>query len=417
VLGAGLAGAVIAHEMWSATANNAAGSSAGSTPPATSPSAGNPFAGLGFGNSGNGSSGSGSAGTGGSGTTTPSSGAVSTGSVSAKVDPGLVDVNSTFGYQSDAGAGTGIVVSSNGLVLTNNHVVNGATKISAVDVGNGQTYSATVLGYDPSHDLALLQLQGASGLRTAPLGNSSSAAVGNSVVAIGNAGGTGGTPTSASGTVTGVNQSITAGDELTGASEQLSGLLATNADVQPGDSGGPLVNAAGQVIGIDTAGSTTEGFVFQGSSGGQGYAIPINTALATAQQIEAGRASAELHVGPTGFLGVFGGGSTSSQTVPGFSGGGFSFGFGAGNGSNNGGGSSASGATISGVISGEPAQKAGLAAGDTITSLDGQSVGSWTTLGKLMLAHHPGDTIRLGWTDSSGNAHTTSIQLASGPPA
>jgi S1-C subfamily serine protease len=282
-------------------------------------------------------------------------------------------------------------------------------------VGNGQTYSATVVGYDPSHDLAVLQLQGASGLQTASLGDSSAATVGSSVVAIGNAGGTGGTPTSASGTITAVNQAITAGDELTGSSEQLSGLLQTNANVQPGDSGGPLVNAAGQVIGIDTAGSTSENFVFQGASG-QGYAIPINTAIATARQIESGTSSAEVHVGATGFLGVYGGASAGSQSVPGFSGGGFSFGFGVGNGSNGAGGSTP-GAAITGVISGEPAQKAGLGAGDTITSLGGQSVDSWTTLGKLMLAHHPGDTVVIGWTDASGNAHTANVQLASGPPA
>ncbi len=169
--------------------------------------------------------------------------------------PGLVDVNSTLGYEGASGAGTGIVLTSTGEILTNNHVIDGATSISVTDVGNGKTYKATVVGYDKSHDIAVLQLQGASGLKTAKIGDSSKATVGESVVAIGNAGGTGGTPSAAGGSIIALNQQITASDELGGASEQLTGLIEVNADVQPGDSGGSLVNSAGQVIGIDTAAS------------------------------------------------------------------------------------------------------------------------------------------------------------------
>src|SRR5262249_58525303 len=131
--------------------------------------------------------------------------------IAAKVSGALVDINVTFAYQG-AGAGTGIVVSSSGEVLTNNHVINGATRITATDVGNGRTYDATVVGYDPSHDIAVLQLKGASGLATATLGNSSKLSVGDPVVGVGNAGGVGGTPSSAGGKVTALDRWITPPD-------------------------------------------------------------------------------------------------------------------------------------------------------------------------------------------------------------
>jgi S1-C subfamily serine protease len=340
-------------------------------------------------------------GTGNSGSTGSSGGPADTSAIAAKVSPALVDVNSTFGYQNAQGAGTGIVLTSNGEILTNNHVINGATKISVTDIGNGRTYSATVVGYDDAHDLAVLQLQGASGLQTAHLGDSSKAAVGEAVVAIGNAGGTGGTPSDAGGSITALDQSITAGDDLSGASEQLSGLIQVNANIQPGDSGGSLVNAAGQVIGIDTAAS--QGFSLQ-TSGTEGYAIPINEAQALAQQIEAGKGSSTTHIGPTALLGV----ELSSSGQNSYGG---SLGGGSGNAP------SGSGAAISSVVSGGPAAQAGLAAGDTITSLDGQSVASATSIAAVLVPHHPGDHVQIAWVDSSGQSHTATIDLGSGPPA
>ena len=145
-------------------------------------------------------------------------------------------------------------------MLTNNHVIDGATHITATDIGNGKTYEATVVGYDPSHDIAVLQLQGASGLATAKLGDSSKLSVGDAVVGIGNAGGAGGTPSIAGGAITGLDRSITAGDELGGKTEQLTGLIETNADIQAGDSGGPLVDSQGTRDRHDTAGSAGFGF-------------------------------------------------------------------------------------------------------------------------------------------------------------
>ena len=186
--------------------------------------------------------------------------------IAQRVDPALVDVVSTEGDQGAVAAGTGIVLTSNGTVLTNNHVIRGATSIKVTDVGNGRSYTAKVVGYDATKDVAVIQLQNASGLTTANLGDSSSVQSGDSVTALGNAGGKGGTPSVATGTVTALNQGITASDEGSGAnSEQLTGLIETNADIQPGDSGGALVNSYGQVIGMNTAASS--GTQFQSESG------------------------------------------------------------------------------------------------------------------------------------------------------
>jgi S1-C subfamily serine protease len=362
-----------------------------------------------FGNSGNtGSSGnsgnSGNSGSGSGSSITNNGGPSDVSSIAAKVDPGLVDINTTLGYQSEQAAGTGIVLSSNGIILTNNHVIDGATTISVTDIGNHKTYSASVVGYDRTKDIAVLQLHNASGLTTANLATTSSVSVGEDVVGIGNAGGTGGTPSAAGGTVTALNQSITASDEGDGSSEQLVGLIETNADIQAGDSGGSLVNSAGQVIGIDTAASA--GFSFQSSdqsSGTQGFAIPINTALSLMRQIVAGDASSTIHIGETAFLGVEISTSDSSGEGGGF-------------GEGSGGGSSTSGADIAGVVTSSPAQEAGLAQGDVITSLDGQSIGSATDLTNDLTPHHPGDKVTIGWTDSSGDSHTTTVTLTSGPP-
>ena len=189
--------------------------------------------------------------------TTSATTALSTSQIASRVSPGLVDVVSTLGYQNATAAGTGMVLTSTGEVLTNNHVINGATSISVTDIGNGKTYKATVVGYDKSKDIAVLQLQNASGLQTVNLGDSSTVTVGQNVVAIGNAEGKGGTPSVVTGSVTALNQAITASDDGSSDSEQLSGLIETNAPIQPGDSGGPLVNSAGQVVGIDTAASSS----------------------------------------------------------------------------------------------------------------------------------------------------------------
>jgi S1-C subfamily serine protease len=417
-----VAGAGISHAAWkSNTPTVSAAPASNTTPPSSgsSGSSGSPFGSGNSGSSGN-SSNSGSS---------NSSGPSDVSSIAAKVDPGLVDISTTLGYQSEEAAGTGIVLTSSGEILTNNHVIDGATTISVTDVGNGKTYSASVVGYDRTSDVAVLQLHNASGLQTASLTNSSDVSVGEDVVGIGNAGGTGGTPSAAGGTVTALNQAITASDEGDGSSEQLTGLIETNADIQAGDSGGSLVNTSGQVVGIDTAASA--GFSFQGSSsssGNQGYAIPINTAISLAQKIEASDATSTIHIGATAFLGVSiqstsASSGSGSGTGGGFGGEGGGFGGGLGNGgggsgsgSGSGSGQSASGVSIAQVVTSSPAQEAGLAEGDVITTVNGKTITSPTDLTNLLEPDHPGDKITLGWTDTSGDTHTASVQLSSGPP-
>jgi S1-C subfamily serine protease len=366
------------------------GSSAGNGSGTGNPSGG---AGGGFPGSFGGSSPSGS------GQNSLGSGPSDAASIAARVDPGLVDVNTTIDYGSAQAAGTGMVLTSSGEVLTNNHVIEGATTISVTDIGNGKTYPATVVGYSDKNDVAVLRLTGASGLRTVTIASSASVSGGEEVVGIGNAGGSGGAPSYAGGTVTGTGQSVTASDELTGTSEHLTNMIETSADIQAGDSGGPLVNAAGQAIGMDTAGSET--FQFASQSGGTGFAIPISTATSIATQITDAHASSTVHVGPTAFLGVEIGQASS---------GGFGSGYGGG------GTAPASGAQISGVVSGSPAAGSGLAAGDAITAVAGHSVSSQAALQTVMVNDvRPGERVTVQYTDTTGQQHSVSVVLTSGP--
>jgi S1-C subfamily serine protease len=338
---------------------------------------------------------------------------LSTSQIASRVDPGLVDVVSTDGDEQATSYGTGIVLTSNGEILTNNHVIEGATSIKVTDIGNGKTYTAAVVGYDATQDVAVIQLQKASGLTIASLGNSSSVQTGGTVVALGNAEGKGGTPSVATGTVTALNQSITASDELSGVNEQLTGLIEDNADIQPGDSGGSLVNSYGEVIGMDTAASS--GYSFQSPSGQgstgaeQAYAIPINEALSLAKQIEAGTTSADVHIGETAFLGVEIQPASQSSGSSGFGG------FGGFGGSGNQ--STSTGVTVAGALAGSPAATAGLAEGDEITALGGQSVSTAEDVAHALVKYHPGDSISITWVNQSGQSQTANLTLATGPAA
>ncbi len=405
-----LGGIGLGHAIWPVQST--------STASATAPSgSGSGSGGLGSGGSGSTSNGSSPFGGGTSSGSSPfgsgsSSGNSSSGAgapsdisgIAAKVSPGLVDINTNLSYQNEQAAGTGMVLTSDGEILTNNHVIDGATSISVTDVGNGKTYTGKVVGYDRTGDVAVVQLSGASGLQT--ISTSTKAAVGQAIVGVGNAGGTGGTPSSAGGSVVALNQSITASDDGGGNSESLTGLIEINAGIQPGDSGGSLVNTSGQVIGMDTAASTGSSYQVSGT---QAYAIPIATALSVAKQIEAGKASSTIHIGATGFLGV----SVQDSSSTGSSSDG---GFGS-LGGDSGSGTSATGAEVSSTLANSPSAKAGLVQGDVITGLDGKTVGSSSDLSNLLESHHPGDTVQLQWTDQSGQSQSASVTLATGPPA
>jgi S1-C subfamily serine protease len=310
------------------------------------------------------------------------------------IGTGVVVVDTNLAYGGGAAAGTGIVLSSSGEVLTNNHVIQGASSVTVVVPGTTHHYTAKVVGYDVTADVAVLQLSGASNLKTATLGDSSKVTTGQAVKALGNAGGTG-TLTPASGTVTGLGKAITVSND-SGGSSRLTGLIETNAPLQPGDSGGPLLNAKGQVIGMDTAAST--GFAFQAAAASDAYAIPINTAVTLANQIESGKASTLVHIGATPFLGV--------QVASAVGNGGFGFG----------GGTATAGAVIAGTVAGGPADSAGLAAGDVITAVNGRTVSTPSAITSIILTKKPGAKITVTYTDQSGTSQTTTVTLGSGPP-
>jgi S1-C subfamily serine protease len=299
---------------------------------------------------------------------------------------GVVVIETSLGLQQASAAGTGMVLTPSGEVLTNNHVIRGATSIRVVVPSSGRTYSATVVGYSLTADTAVLRLKNASGLATVKLGDSAKLRIGQSVRAVGNAGGTGRLAI-AGGHVTALNRALTVSDDQ-GGSEHLSALVGTNAALQPGDSGGPLEDSSGAVVGMDTAASLTGGFEFTQQTNG-GFAIPIDRAVAVARQIEVGRQSAAVHVGGTAFLGI-------SATPAG--------GFGP------------AGVSVEGVFSGSPADRAGLAAGDEIVALGGKAITSENALVAALLAKHPGDKITVTWLDFTGEQQTATVTLASGPP-
>lgn len=291
------------------------------------------------------------------------------------------------------GAGTGMVLTSSGEVLTNYHVVEGATEITVTVATTGTTYQATVVGSDESADVALLQLEGASGLDTVTV-DDDSVAVGDEVTAVGNAGGTG-TLTAADGTVTALTATITTASEGSVQGETLTSLIETDADVVAGDSGGPLVDDEGEVVGIDTAASTGQQI--------DGYAIPIATALTVVEQIRSGEETSTVRIGSSGYLGVELAAGTTQQQGP-WGGSMQSWGFGAG-------------AEIAGVVDGQAAAGAGLGAGDLITAVDGTTITSAEDLSAAIGGHDAGDRVTLSWTDTAGESHTTTVTLGANPAA
>jgi S1-C subfamily serine protease len=319
-------------------------------------------------------------------TTAPVAGGLDANRIAALVDPAIVDINTVVG--SSQAAGTGMILTSDGQVLTNNHVVDQSTSIKVSIAGRSGTYTAHVVGVDPSADVALIQIEGVSGLPTVTLASSSSLKVGDSVVALGNALGLGGAPAVSSGTVTALNQSITA-SEGGGKSEQLTGMIQSDAPISPGDSGGALVNSAGQVVGMVTAGDV-QGFQSQTST--VNYAVPADTALTIVNTIRSGETSSDIIYGQVGYMGVSVRDLTPSlATRLGLS--------------------VSSGALVVSVVPGTPAESAGIGPDSVITKLGGDSVTSSASLGTVIRTHRPGEKVSVTWVDQRGT-HTGSITLA-----
>ena len=319
-------------------------------------------------------------------------------SVAAAVTPAIVDVNTyttryglSTGRLFELGAGTGMIVTSNGQVLTNNHVVRGANSIRVTIQGRSGTYKADVVGVDPADDVALLQIEGVSGLPTVTLSNSSNLQIGQSVVAIGNALGKGGSPAVTQGSVTALGRSIHVNGD-NGDSESLSGLIQTDAAISPGDSGGALVNASGQVIGMITAAST---YRPNQQVSTIGYAIPVNNAVAVVNKIRSGDEAGGIIIGKAGFMGISVQNLTDQAAARlGLSG--------------------VSGVLVASVAPGGPADEAGIPENSVITAVDGRSVSTFEELGGLLHQHAPGEQAQITYVDGSGS-HTVTVTLTEGP--
>ena len=334
------------------------------------------------------------------------------------VEPGVVDVAADLRYLQETAKGTGFVIDAAAdLVLTNNHVIDGATSVTVTPVTSGRSYPARILGYDRADDLALLQVQGAPRLRAVTIGSSARAGVGMPVLAIGNEGGKGGSPTIAPGLISGLGRTIIASDQSSGLTETLYGMLQTSANIRPGDSGGPLAGADGRVIGINTAAG--------GSTVYSGYAIPIDRAMPIARQIAAGHQGTRIQIGMPAFLGVLlpdsGNGNPRRQASQEL----HQTGAVSGSGSSCTSGDTTAtpasiapagtGALVDGVLCGTPADQAGLFAGDVITSVGGRAVTSPHSLTALVGRYRPGSQVALAWVAPGGSLHTAVVTLAAGP--
>lgn len=313
--------------------------------------------------------------------------------ITRRVSPAVVDINTVIQTASGsaAAAGTGLIITSSGDVLTNNHVVEGSVSIKVSIQGKSGTYTATVIGVDPADDVAVIHVNGVSGLPTVTIADSSTVTVGDTVYALGNALGLGGSPRVTQGIVTALDQTITASDNGAQA-EQLTGMIQSDAEISPGDSGGALVNSAGQVIGIITAGQAQG---FRSNSTTIAFAIPSSKAVDIANRILAGKAGNGIYIGPVGYLGV------SVQTLDATSAAQLGL-------------SISSGAYVRAVVAGSPAEHAGITAGSVITRVNSTVVDTATTLGNALHQYKPGDQVKITWI--SGNAtHTANVTLASGP--
>lgn len=288
---------------------------------------------------------------------------------------GLVRIVSTNSYTGSEGVGTGLVLTSDGEVVTNRHVVEGATSVKVTVMSTGKTYTSRVVGTDATEDVAVIELDNASGLDTVAT-DTSAVSVGDAVTAVGDGNGTENYLSAATGSVTATDQPVTTQDEGKASSESLTGLIEISSDVVPGYSGGATYDAGGAVIGMTTAATSN-------TQDPDGYAIPIATVLEVARGLTNGVANADNDYAQPAFLGI---------------------GLGSG-----------TGTTVQGAYDGTPAAAAGIGAGDRITSVGGTGVQTTAQLRNAIAAHSPGDKVKVSWTDTSGRSHSATVTLATGP--
>lgn len=279
----------------------------------------------------------------------------------------------------DEVAGTGMVLTDDGLVLTNYHVVRSTESITVTVAATGRRYSATLVGRDATADVALLDLQNASGLEAVTI-DADPVRTGDIVIAAGNANGQG-YVTAHRGNVLGLGRSIQVrGPVADDPPETLSGLIETNAPAWPGDSGGPMFDADLEVLGMTTAGSTGS------EETKQVYAVPISEALDVVDRIRAGDEGGTIVIGPKSYLGII---AKTEDAV-------------------------ADGVVVDSLGAGTPAGRAGLQAGDRIVELDGQPVANRLDLSHVLDTIEPGTTVEIGWV-RAGVSRTADITLTESP--
>jgi len=280
------------------------------------------------------------------------------------------------------GAGSGFIISSNGLILTNKHVASSTSSTYSVSLASGKTYTGTIVAQDPTDDIALMKIN-ATNLPVVSLGSDTNLELGQTVIAIGNALGQYANTVSA-GVLSGVNRTISASDASTSSSETLQNVLQTDAQINPGNSGGPLLDINGNVIGINTA--------VDQSAQGIGFAIPISQAMGDIKSVEASGkiTKPELGVRYTMIDSTF---SAANPNIT------YTYG------------AYVTGDSTTGdaaVISGSPADKAGIKSGDIILSVDGTKVEGTNTLSTLIDEYKVGDTITLQVVD---NGKVSNLQV------
>ncbi|MGH8981937.1 MAG: S1C family serine protease [Acidimicrobiales bacterium] len=298
--------------------------------------------------------------------------------IASAIVPDLAEVRANVGAATLDG--TGIVVSPNGVVLTDNHVIDGASDIRVTDLADGRTYHATALGYDVDADVAVLALSGATGLPSAPVADFAGAHVGAVVVALAAEPDRRPTHVAAGGRVVASGTSIVSRSQITGASRPLAGLLESSAAAGPGFSGGPLVDSGGRVVGMTVAYATT-------GAATRSYAVPSDEVRSIANDVVQHRAQLGVHVGPTAGLGVE---ISPVRSI---------------------------GAVVVHVPAGSPLASAGLGAGDVIDTVTGAPVTSPTSLGEALLAHRPGQQVWVQWLTPKDVVRRAEDTLAPGPPA
>jgi S1-C subfamily serine protease len=271
-----------------------------------------------------------------------------------------------------------MVIEQDGLVLTNAHVVEGASSIT-VNLADGSSEPADLVGSVPSADVALVRVRDAQGLATVTLGSSGELQVGDPVVAVGNALNLGADPTVTTGIVSALDRSLDADN-----GEQLTGVIQTDAAINPGNSGGPLVNAAGEVVGVNTA-------IIQGSQN-IGFAIGMDTVQPIIEELRdgGGEVRGRTVIGVT----VADLADVQPQVLD-------RFGIGREN-----------GAFIASVVPGGGADEAGMQPGDVIVGVEGETVDAASDVGKVIAHFHPGDEIELT-IERDGQEQTLTVTLGS----